>query len=76
MKTDIPVIRTKIIIPQRRREIISRPRLLSIMDDILELKLLILAAPAGYGKTSLLVDFQSIPNYPFAGWRWIRSIRS
>ncbi len=35
----------------------SRPRLLSILDNILELKLLILAAPAGYGKTSLLVDF-------------------
>ena len=64
MKTDIPVIRTKIIIPQRRREIISRPRLLNILDDILELKLLILAAPAGYGKTSLLVDFSKHTQLP------------
>lgn len=52
-----PVIRTKIITPRRRTEILSRPRLLSILDNVLDLKLLILAAPAGYGKTSLLVDF-------------------
>lgn len=64
MKTDIPVIRTKIIIPQRRREIISRPRLMTILDDILELKLLILAAPAGYGKTSLLVDYSKHTQLP------------
>jgi ATP/maltotriose-dependent transcriptional regulator MalT/two-component SAPR family response regulator len=64
MKTDIPVIRTKIIIPQRRREIITRPRLLTILDDILELKLLILAAPAGYGKTSLLVDYSKHTQLP------------
>ena len=64
MKTDIPVIRTKIIIPQRRREIISRSRLLNILHDILELKLLILAAPAGYGKTSLLVDFSKHTQLP------------
>jgi ATP/maltotriose-dependent transcriptional regulator MalT/two-component SAPR family response regulator len=64
MKTDLPVLRTKIIIPQRRREIISRPRLLNILDDILELKLLILAAPAGYGKTSLLVDYSKHTQLP------------
>lgn len=34
------------------------------MDDILELKLLILAAPAGYGKTSLLVDFSKHTQLP------------
>jgi len=54
---EFPVIRTKTLIPRRRSEILSRPRLLAILDDVLDLKLLILAAPAGYGKTSLLVDF-------------------
>ena len=57
MSSDIPLIRTKIIIPRRRSEIISRARLLTILDNVLDLKLLIVAAPAGYGKTSLLVDY-------------------
>ncbi len=57
MTLTVPVVRTKIIIPRRRTEILSRPRLLSILDNILDLKLVIVAAPAGYGKTSLLIDY-------------------
>jgi len=57
MTLTVPVVRTKIIIPRRRTEILSRPRLLSILENVLDLKLLIVAAPAGYGKTSLLIDF-------------------
>ena len=57
MSPGIPIVRTKTLIPRRRSEILSRPRLLTILDNILDLKLLILAAPAGYGKTSLLVDY-------------------
>ena len=64
MPPDFPVIRTKVIIPRRRSEILSRPRLLSILDNVLDLKLLILAAPAGYGKTSLLVDFSHHTQMP------------
>ena len=64
MLSDIPFIRTKIIIPRRRSEIISRKRLLKILDNILDLKLLILAAPAGYGKTSLMIDFASHTQLP------------
>lgn len=57
MRPDTVVIKTKIMVPRRRSEVLSRQRLLSILEDILDVKLLILAAPAGYGKTSLLVDF-------------------
>ena len=64
MPVDIPVVRTKTIIPRRRSEILSRPRLLSILNNVLDLKLLILAAPAGYGKTSLLVDFSHHTQVP------------
>jgi len=64
MTAEFPVIRTKTLIPRRRSEILSRPRLLSILDNVLDLKLLILAAPAGYGKTSLIVDFSHHTQVP------------
>lgn len=51
------VTRTKIILPRRRTDLLSRPRLLNLLADMLDFRLVILIAPAGYGKTFLLVDF-------------------
>ncbi len=45
-----PISQTKIIVPQRRKELLSRPRLLALLDDLLDFKLIIIAAPE-YGKT-------------------------
>ena len=58
------IARTKILVPQRRPELLTRSRLLDMLTDLLDFKLIIVAAPAGYGKTSLLIDFVHHYHWP------------
>ncbi len=62
---DLPVLHTKISIPPRRPELLSRQRLLDLFYELLDRKLILIAAPAGYGKTSLLVDLAQQKELPF-----------
>ncbi len=61
----IPIMITKVVLPAWREEILSRQRLTSLFDDLLDYKLIIVTAPAGYGKTSLLLDIAHHNELPF-----------
>ena len=48
---------TKVLLPQRRVDVLCRQRLLNHLYDLVDRKVVVISAPAGYGKTTLLVDF-------------------
>ncbi len=51
------LLATKLHIPQLRRDLVRRPRLLQRLDAGPQGKLTLVSAPAGYGKTTLVSDW-------------------
>ena len=62
----VTVTRTKILLPRRRPDLMSRLRLLELLDDVLDYRFTLVSAPAGYGKTSLLIDLAHQAKYPIS----------
>jgi LuxR family maltose regulon positive regulatory protein len=52
-----PLIETKLFLPSPRAGLVSRPRLRQRLDTGRTARLLLVSAPAGFGKTTLLVDW-------------------
>lgn len=50
---------SRVRLPQRRKDILRRVRLLDALHRNVHRKLTFVSAPAGYGKTALLLDFAS-----------------
>ena len=53
----IPVLATKLYIPPPPPKAVTRPRLIERLNEGLQRKLTLIAAPAGFGKTSLLSEW-------------------
>ena len=58
----VEILRTKLFTPRPRSNLVSRRRLIESLNAGLDRKLTLLAAPAGFGKTTLLSEW--IPNSP------------
>ncbi|MDE3076173.1 MAG: tetratricopeptide repeat protein, partial [Chloroflexota bacterium] len=59
-----PLIATKTAIPRRRKDTLRRARLVDFIHEMIDRELFLVVAPAGYGKTTLLVDFASDCDIP------------
>ncbi|GAB4557167.1 MAG: hypothetical protein Kow0047_01300 [Anaerolineae bacterium] len=55
---------TKILLPQARPQLMRRERLIRFLHANMHRRLILISASAGYGKTSLLIDFAQDAAYP------------
>lgn len=62
----IPVIATKLYLPVPRPDRVSRERLLARLDSSIGAKLILVSAPAGFGKTTLVCDWLNRLNRPIS----------
>ena len=63
----VELLRTKLFIPQTRGNLVPRPRLVELLNTGLDKELTLIAAPAGFGKTTLVVDWLKQIDLP-AAW--------
>ena len=61
-----PLLTTKLRIPPLRQETVPRPRLVEQLNRGLQGKLTLISAPAGFGKSTLLIDWVATSDRPVA----------
>src|SRR6266566_6227082 len=52
-----PILATKLYLPPLRPNVVSRPRLIERLNEGLHRNLILIAAPAGFGKTTLVSEW-------------------
>src|SRR5438046_7104055 len=66
-----PILATKLYIPPLRPHVVSRPRLLERLNEGLHRNLTLIAAPAGFGKTTLVSAWVALIERPRARTAWL-----
>ena len=61
-----PILATKFYIPPLRSELVGRPRLIVKLEESREFKLVLVSAPAGFGKTTLVSCWLTQQHKPVA----------
>lgn len=56
-ETGPPLLETKLFVPELRSGLVSRPRLVQMMQDGADRRLTLVSAPAGFGKSTLLAEW-------------------
>lgn len=64
MQNQPSLIITKTLVPSKRSGLFHRPRLVDFIHGHIDRKLILISAAAGYGKTSVLVDFAHNTDLP------------
>ena len=67
VREPVTLVRTKLHRPQVGPELVRRPRLESRLDQSLNGTLILVSAPAGFGKTTLVSQWLDMRGYP-AAW--------
>ena len=68
MKPSI-LLHTKFLVPRPTPDLLPRPHLVNWLEGQMDRRLILISAPAGYGKTTLLADFLNASALPFAWYQ-------
>jgi LuxR family transcriptional regulator, maltose regulon positive regulatory protein len=62
----IPILNTKLYFPTPRSKVVLRPHLIDRLNEGLQGKLTLISAPAGFGKTTLVIEWAATCQRPTA----------
>ncbi len=67
--TPLTLLTTKLLTPRPKPATVPRPRLVRWIENRLDKRLILVSAPPGYGKTTLLTEFAATTEHPLAWYQ-------